>query len=188
MACCESAPNGCHRPSHPGGPCVPSAPATGLAEGGSGGPLCPGQRLHGDTCSGRTAAAGPCRPRRCTAAALRLVCLPQRPPRPSITGTRYHPQILSQARNPLAVQPHLRKCFEAISTLDFGPAPELEISAMNSAEGEKVRKGLRGAQACSTTVRLGARHRCFGRLLDAAAATAHHPGSPAYWLTGRRCW
>ena len=35
-----------------------------------------------------------------------------------------------------AVQPHLRKCFEAIETLDF--APNLEISAMNSKEKEKV--------------------------------------------------
>ncbi|WIA31960.1 hypothetical protein OEZ86_002815 [Tetradesmus obliquus] len=45
-------------------------------------------------------------------------------------------QILSQAKNPLAVQPHLRKCFEAIASLDFGP--DLAITAMNSAEKEKV--------------------------------------------------
>ena len=45
-------------------------------------------------------------------------------------------QILSQTKNPLAVQPHLRKCFEAISTLDF--ADDLEISAMNSGEGERI--------------------------------------------------
>ncbi|GAX80571.1 hypothetical protein CEUSTIGMA_g8008.t1 [Chlamydomonas eustigma] len=45
-------------------------------------------------------------------------------------------QILSQSKNPLAVQPHLRKCFEAIESLDF--APNLEISAMNSKEKEKV--------------------------------------------------
>jgi dynein heavy chain len=45
-------------------------------------------------------------------------------------------QILSQAKNPLAVQPHLHKCFEAISELDF--RPDLEITAMNSDEGEKV--------------------------------------------------
>jgi len=46
-------------------------------------------------------------------------------------------QILSQTKNPLAVQPHLRKCFEAISSLDFNQQT-LEITAMNSAEGEKV--------------------------------------------------
>jgi dynein heavy chain len=45
-------------------------------------------------------------------------------------------QILSQSKNPLAVQPHLRKCFEAISSLDF--ASDLTITAMNSAEKEKV--------------------------------------------------
>ncbi|KAF6265909.1 dynein heavy chain 2 [Scenedesmus sp. NREL 46B-D3] len=45
-------------------------------------------------------------------------------------------QILSQAKNPLAVQPHLRKCFEAVASLDFGP--DLAITAMNSAEKEKV--------------------------------------------------
>lgn len=35
-----------------------------------------------------------------------------------------------------APQPHLRKCFEAIETLDFGPGGE--ISGMNSREKEKV--------------------------------------------------
>ncbi|EFJ44217.1 dynein heavy chain 2, partial [Volvox carteri f. nagariensis] len=45
-------------------------------------------------------------------------------------------QILSQTKNPLAVQPHLRKCFEAIESLDFGSGGE--ISAMNSREKEKV--------------------------------------------------
>jgi dynein heavy chain len=45
-------------------------------------------------------------------------------------------QILSQSKNPLAVQPHLRKCFEAIESLDFGP--DLTISAMTSREGERV--------------------------------------------------
>ena len=44
-------------------------------------------------------------------------------------------QILSQAKNPLAVQPHLRKCFEAIENLVF--AEDLEISCMISREGEK---------------------------------------------------
>jgi Dynein heavy chain, N-terminal region 2 len=43
-------------------------------------------------------------------------------------------QILSQTKDPLAVQPHLRKCFEAIERLNF--APDLEISAMQSKEGE----------------------------------------------------
>ncbi len=50
-------------------------------------------------------------------------------------------QILSQAKNPLAVQPHLRKCFEAIDLLDF--KPDLEITAMNSVEGEKVQNKIK---------------------------------------------
>ncbi|GMH32802.1 hypothetical protein BSKO_00636 [Bryopsis sp. KO-2023] len=45
-------------------------------------------------------------------------------------------QILSQTKNPLAVQPHLRKCFEAIDSLVF--AENLEISAMYSKEKEMV--------------------------------------------------
>ena len=61
---------------------------------------------------------------------------PQRLPLPSTL------QILSRARNPLAVQPHLRKCFEAIAALDFGPTPELRISGMTSSEGEKVGPGV----------------------------------------------
>ena len=55
-------------------------------------------------------------------------------------------EILSQAKNPLAVQPHMRKCFEAIASLDF--APDLTISAMNSAEHEKVSHG------CTKVVRV----------------------------------
>lgn len=32
-------------------------------------------------------------------------------------------EILAQTRNPMAVQPHLRKCFDAISKLEFAEAP-----------------------------------------------------------------
>ena len=45
-------------------------------------------------------------------------------------------EILSQTKDPEAVQPHLRKVFENIHTVDFDAAKK--ITAMSSAEGEKI--------------------------------------------------
>ncbi|KAF8561763.1 hypothetical protein P879_11328 [Paragonimus westermani] len=70
-------------------------------------------------------------------------------------------EILAQTRNPLAVQPHLRKCFDAIVRLEFALAPDSkkehayvmnflvtdeptytnDILAMLSPEGERVALG-----------------------------------------------
>lgn len=49
-------------------------------------------------------------------------------------------EILAQTKNPLAVQPHLSKCFDAIKSLEFSAADpkSMEILAMISPEGEKI--------------------------------------------------
>lgn len=49
-------------------------------------------------------------------------------------------EILSQSKNPQAVQPHLSKCFDAIKTLEFlsNDPKSIDIVAMISPEGERV--------------------------------------------------
>lgn len=48
-------------------------------------------------------------------------------------------EILSQTRNPQAVQPHLSKCFDAIKSLEFSSGDKsVDIVAMISPEGERI--------------------------------------------------
>ncbi|KAJ0412743.1 hypothetical protein ATCC90586_002373 [Pythium insidiosum] len=51
-------------------------------------------------------------------------------------------EILAQSKNPQAVQPHLRKCFENLVRLDFGDVPgSVDMIAMISSENERVPLG-----------------------------------------------
>lgn len=48
-------------------------------------------------------------------------------------------EILGQSKNPEAVQPHMKKCFDNIKVLDLARMRDhYEATHMNSAEGEKV--------------------------------------------------
>ena len=50
-------------------------------------------------------------------------------------------EILAQTRNPLAVQPHLRKCFDAISKLEFGVQPPQSSDGKATPAGGGFKEG-----------------------------------------------
>uniref|UniRef100_A0A8C9YAS1 Dynein axonemal heavy chain 12 n=1 Tax=Sander lucioperca TaxID=283035 RepID=A0A8C9YAS1_SANLU len=87
-------------------------------------------------------------------------------------------EILSETKDPLRVQPHLKKCFEGISKLDF--LPNLDIQAMYSSEGERVQL----IQLISTSEAKGAVEKWLVQVEDGMLRSVRD----AYAETARRQW
>ncbi len=71
-----------------------------------------------------------------------LVFLPQYFPRFYFLSNDELIEILAKSRDPQAVQPHLKKCFDNLYSLDFSSevanSITVDIKAMISGEGERV--------------------------------------------------
>lgn len=83
-------------------------------------------------------------------------------------------EILSETKDPMRVQPHLKKCFEGIAKLQF--EDNLDITGMLSSEGEKVAPII----ILSVTNRLSC---VIGQvLLSQAISTVAARGAVEKWL------
>ncbi|XP_050671120.1 dynein axonemal heavy chain 3 isoform X2 [Leptidea sinapis] len=94
-------------------------------------------------------------------------------------------EILSETKDPMRVQPHLKKCFEGIYTLEFNAAQE--IVGMMSAEGEvvKLSSSIQPADAKGMVERWlqQLEHQMVVSLQDVAAEAI-----TAYALSAREQW
>uniref|UniRef100_A0A674AYD2 Dynein axonemal heavy chain 12 n=1 Tax=Salmo trutta TaxID=8032 RepID=A0A674AYD2_SALTR len=87
-------------------------------------------------------------------------------------------EILSETKDPLRVQPHLKKCFEGIAKLDF--LPNLDIQAMYSSEAERVQL----IQLISTSEARGAVEKWLVQVEDIMLRSVRD----AYGETSRSQW